>query len=63
MGAVVSRYEIVRTEAEQPWFAREVASNGRETWKTSENYTRPRGPSEAIVRHKGRVCIECRALL
>jgi uncharacterized protein YegP (UPF0339 family) len=35
----MSRFELVRTDAEQPWHARYVADNGRVLF-SSENYTR-----------------------
>lgn len=34
-----ARFEIVRTDAEQPWHARFRAANGRIAW-TTENYAR-----------------------
>lgn len=34
-----ARFEIVRTDAEQPWHARFRAANGRIVW-TTENYSR-----------------------
>lgn len=43
----MSHFEIVRTDAEQPWHARFVASNGRIVW-TTEQYTRRRGAENAI---------------
>jgi uncharacterized protein YegP (UPF0339 family) len=34
---MVARFEIVRTDAPQPWHARFIAANGRKVW-TTENY-------------------------
>lgn len=42
-----ARWEIVRSDAEQPWHARFVAANGRILFST-ENYTRKRGVERAI---------------
>lgn len=41
-----ARFEIVRTDAGH--FARFIASNGREIWRTSETYTRRRGAERAV---------------
>lgn len=41
------RFEIVRTDAEQPWHARFVAANGRVVW-TTESYTRRKSALNAI---------------
>lgn len=43
-----ARFEVVHSDAEQPWHARYVASNGRIVW-TTENYTRKRGAVNAIA--------------
>ena len=42
-----ARFEIVRTDAEQPWHARFRAANGRVVW-TTENYARRRGALRAV---------------
>lgn len=42
------RFELVRTDAAQPWMARYRAANGPEVWRTSENYTQRRGALNAI---------------
>lgn len=42
-----ARFEIVRTDAAQPWHARFVAANGRIVW-TTENYTR-KGTADAAI--------------
>lgn len=42
------RFEIVRTNAEQPWHARFRAANGRVVWVT-ETYTRRRAAVEAVL--------------
>lgn len=42
-----ARFEIVRTDAPQPWHARFRAANGRIVW-TTENYSR-RGRAVAAV--------------
>lgn len=41
------RFEIVRTDASQPWHARFRAANGRIVW-TTENYSRRRDAVAAI---------------
>lgn len=43
----MSRFEIVRSDAEQPWHARFIADNGRTVW-TTENYNRRRNALNAI---------------
>lgn len=43
----MSHFEIVRTDAEQPWHARFRASNGRIMW-TTETYTRRGAALNAI---------------
>lgn len=43
-----ARFEIVRTDADQPWHARFRAWNGRIQWST-ENYTRRRGAERAVL--------------
>lgn len=43
----MSRFEIVRTDAAQPWHARFRAWNGKVQW-TTENYTRRRAALAAI---------------
>jgi uncharacterized protein YegP (UPF0339 family) len=44
-------FEIVKSKRNkrQPWFARIVASNGRQIWRTSENYTRKRDARRACI--------------
>ena len=42
-----ARFEIVRTDAPQPWHARFVASNGRIVW-TTETYARRGSALNAI---------------
>lgn len=42
-----ARFEIVRTDAEQSWHARIIASNGEPLWVT-ENYADRRGAENAI---------------
>lgn len=44
----MSHFEIVRTDAEQPWHVRLVASNGN-IIMSSENYTRRRRAESAIA--------------
>lgn len=44
----MSRFEIVRSDAAQPWHARFVARNGRIIFST-ENYTRRQGALNAIT--------------
>lgn len=41
-----ARFEVVHTDA--GWFARFIASNGREVWRTSETYKRERTATRAI---------------
>lgn len=41
------RFEVVRTDAEQPWHARFAAANGRIVW-TTEQYARRAGALTAI---------------
>lgn len=43
-------FEIVRSKRRtiQPWFARVVACNGKELWRTSETYRRQRGAKRAV---------------
>lgn len=41
------RFEVVRTDAAQPWHARFVAANGRIVW-TTEQYARRAGAIGAI---------------
>lgn len=41
------RFEVVRSDA--GWFARFVAANGREVWRTSETYQRQRAAVHAVV--------------
>jgi uncharacterized protein YegP (UPF0339 family) len=41
------RFEVVRTDAGQPWHARFRAANGAIVW-TTENYARKRGAENAI---------------
>lgn len=43
-----ARFEIVRTDAKQPWHARFVGENGVPVWVT-ENYTRMVGAERAVV--------------
>ena len=43
-----ARFEVVRTDAEQPWHARFRASNGKVVWVT-ENYARRNGALNAIA--------------
>jgi uncharacterized protein YegP (UPF0339 family) len=43
-----ARFEIVRTDAEQPWHGRFVAGNGRIVW-TTETYTRRGRVMDAIA--------------
>lgn len=40
-------FQIVRGDADQPWFAR-WCKNYREVWRTSETYTRRAGVMNAI---------------
>lgn len=50
-----SRFEVVRTDAAQPWHARFVAGGDLTTWRT-ENYTRMVGAERAVLslcRHLG----------
>lgn len=42
-----ARFEIVRTNAPQPWHARYIAPNGRTLW-TTETYTRRGSALNAI---------------
>lgn len=51
-----ARFEIVRTDAEQPWHARFVGANGETVW-TTENYLRRTDALEAISLI-GRACYE-----
>ena len=44
----MSRFEIVRTDAPQPWHARFVASNGRIVM-SSETYARKAGAENAVL--------------
>jgi uncharacterized protein YegP (UPF0339 family) len=44
---VSARFEIVRSDAVQPWHARFVAANGRIVW-TTEKYARRVGALRAI---------------
>lgn len=43
-----ARFEIVRTDAPQPWHARFRAANGRIVW-TTENYARRGRAVDAIA--------------
>lgn len=43
-----ARFEIVQTNAEQPWHARFVAANGEAVWST-ENYADVRGAEDAVA--------------
>lgn len=43
----MSRFELVRTDADQPWHARFRASNGAIVW-TTENYARRKRALRAI---------------
>lgn len=43
-----ARFEIVRTDADQPWHARFRAANGRIVW-TTENYTRRAKAERAVL--------------
>lgn len=43
-----ARFEVVRTDADQPFIARFIASNGSEIWRASENYARRKGALNAI---------------
>jgi uncharacterized protein YegP (UPF0339 family) len=43
-----ARFEVVRTDAEQPWHARFIAANGRIVW-TTENYGRRRDAVAAVM--------------
>lgn len=45
------RFEVVHTDAAQPFFVREIASNGKQTFKTSENYASNQGAHAALVSH------------
>lgn len=47
-----ARFEIVRTDAVQPWHARFRAANGRIVW-TTENYRRRNAAHDALF-HFGR---------
>lgn len=44
-------FEVVRSKRNkrQPWFARIVAANGRQIWRTSENYARHRDAKRACI--------------
>jgi uncharacterized protein YegP (UPF0339 family) len=44
----VPRFEIVQTDAEQPWLARMIGANGEQVWRTSENYVERQGAAHAI---------------
>lgn len=44
---MTARFEICRTDAEQPWHARLIV-NGRKTWRV-ENLTRQVGAERAIL--------------
>ena len=46
MSARAPRFEVVRSDA--GWFARFIASNGREVWRTSEVYARRRAADTAV---------------
>jgi uncharacterized protein YegP (UPF0339 family) len=41
-----ARFELVRSDA--GWFARFIASNGKEVWRTSETYTTRRRATDAL---------------
>jgi len=41
------RFQIVRGDA--GWFARFIAANGREVWRTSETYKRRAGADRAVA--------------
>lgn len=45
------RFELVESDAAQPFSVREIASNGRQTWRTAENYARKEGALRALVTH------------
>lgn len=40
--------QIVQTDADQPWITRQVADNGEEVWRSSENYLNPWDARRAI---------------
>lgn len=42
-----ARFEIVQTDAEQPWHARRIAGNGRKRW-ASENFVHRRAAVDVI---------------
>lgn len=42
------RYEVVSAATDRHW-ARFIAGNGREVWRTSETYKRRRGAVNAVV--------------
>lgn len=46
---MTARFEIVRTNARQPWHVREVAGNNEKTWGT-ETYARREGAERALCR-------------
>lgn len=47
---MTAHFDLVQTDAAQPWFARRISGNNvDETWRTSENYVRERGALAAIV--------------
>lgn len=46
-GVVSARFEVVRTDAEQPWHARLVAGNNETVW-TTEKYASKAGAENAI---------------
>lgn len=46
---MTARFEIVRTDAVQPWHVREVAGNAQKTWST-ENFTRKQGAERSLCR-------------
>lgn len=43
-----ARFEIVRSDAPEPWHARFIAANGRIVW-TTEQYSRSSGARNAIA--------------
>ena len=46
MTARQPRFEVVR--GDDGWFARFIAANGREVWRTSETYRRQAGARNAV---------------
>lgn len=43
-----SHFQIVATDAEQPYLARLIADNGEQVWRTSENYANSADAERAV---------------